>query len=164
MRKTFANLLHKEMTNNPNIYLITADLGYGMFDDIKRDFPDRFINCGAAEQLMVGLAIGLSYEGKIPVCYSITPFLLCRPYELLRTYVNHENIPVKLVGGGRGKEYAHDGFSHWADDQEDILGTLKNVVSYVPDDADKMLACFSTFMYDKRPSFLSLSKKILGKL
>ena len=76
MRKEFALMLHSEMAANENIYLLTGDLGYGLWDKIKIDYPDRFINFLSSEQLMLGAASGMALEGKIPVVYSITPFLL----------------------------------------------------------------------------------------
>ena len=121
MRRLFKELLYDEMKVNEKVYLVTADLGYKMFDRIKADFPDRFINCGSAEQLMVGIASGLAYEGKIPVCYSITPFLLCRPFEIIRNHINKDSLPVKLVGSGIDDDYSHDGFTHWAGDTDKIL-------------------------------------------
>jgi len=80
MRREFVNWIELQIENNPNIVLITADLGYGLFDNLKQKFPNNFINCGASEQLMIGLAVGLAYSNKIPFCYSITPFLLYRPF------------------------------------------------------------------------------------
>ena len=127
MRKQFAELLHTIMTENEKIILLTADLGYGMFDKIREDFPNRFYNVGASEQLMIGVAVGLTYTGKIPVCYSITPFLLYRPFEMIRNYVNHEKAPIKLIGGGRNKDYAHDGFTHHADDDTEVMSIFKNI-------------------------------------
>ena len=98
VRKTFVSLLYDEMSKSKDLVLITGDLGYNVFDTIRRDFPDRFFNPGAAEMLMVGMGIGMAMEGKIPICYSMTPFVLYRPFELIRTYIDHENIPVKLIG------------------------------------------------------------------
>lgn len=112
------------MQNNWSVYFITGDLGFGLADKIRDDFPDRFINVGAAEVTMLGVGIGLALDGKIPICYSITPFLLFRPYEGIRNYLHHEQIPVILVGSGRGKDYEHDGFSHWAEDDVDALRHL----------------------------------------
>jgi transketolase len=128
MRKQFAELLYTIMTENEKVILLTADLGYGLFDKIRRDFPDRFYNVGASEQLMIGVAVGLTYTGKIPVCYSITPFLLYRPFEMIRNYVNHEKAPIKLIGGGRNKDYAHDGFTHHAEDDTEIMSNFKNII------------------------------------
>ena len=75
MRKQFAEFLHNEMAVNENIYLLTGDLGYGLWDRIKIDYPDRFINFLSSEQLMLGAACGMAMEGKVPVVYSITPFV-----------------------------------------------------------------------------------------
>lgn len=149
------------MRVNPKIYVLTADLGFKMFDEIMHEYEhSRFKNVGAAEQLLVGAAIGLTYESMIPICYSITPFLLTRPYELLRTYVNHERPPVKLVGGGRDTEYLHDGFSHHATDDMKILSTLENIEVYRPNNLEELESQFKEFIYSPNPSFMSLSKKI----
>lgn len=127
MRKEFAIQLHKLMTDNSDVFFITGDLGYGLFDEIRKDFSGRFINTGAAEQTMMGVAVGLALEGKIPIVYSITPFLLFRPFETIRNYISHESIPVIMVGSGRDDDYGHDGFSHWAGDDE-ILKQLPNIM------------------------------------
>ncbi|MDO8657799.1 MAG: hypothetical protein Q7K55_03600, partial [Candidatus Levybacteria bacterium] len=105
MRGWFAYDLYNHMAKNENIWIITGDLGYKLFDYIRRDFPERFINTGAAEQAMIGIAIGLALDGKIPFVYSITTFLLYRPFETIRNYINYEKIPVKLIGSGRNKDY-----------------------------------------------------------
>ena len=75
MRREFAKNLHAAMKKDERIFLITADLGYGVLNDIRRDFPKRAINIGSSEMLMVGIAVGLAQSGFIPICYSITPFL-----------------------------------------------------------------------------------------
>jgi transketolase len=121
------------MKLDSKIYLITGDLGYGLLDAIRKDFPERFINVGAAEMLMIGTAIGLSYSGFKPVCYSITPFLLYRPFEMIRNYINYEKLDIKLVGGGRDKDYAHDGITHWACDDMTVMKCFPNIRSYKPD-------------------------------
>ena len=90
MRRDFAKKIYDLMNKDDRIYLITADLGYGVLNDIRRDFPNRSTNVGSCEFLMVGMAIGLEQSGYIPICYSITPFLLYRPFELLRNYLNNE--------------------------------------------------------------------------
>ena len=104
MRKECVEHLVNEMTANRDIIVVTADLGFGVLDPVKNDFPEQFYNVGAAEQLMIGVAVGLAEEGKIPVCYSMSSFILYRPFEFLRNYVNAEQIPVKLIGSGRDKD------------------------------------------------------------
>jgi transketolase len=160
MRRTFAKLIHEKMKNDDRIVVVTADLGYMMWDQIKTDFPERFFNCGSAEQLMISLAVGMTYEKKIPICYSITSFLLCRPFEMIRNYINHELSPVKLVGCGRNKEYKHDGFSHWANDENDILNFFCNLNYYKPKNNESLNFCFDEFLYNEKPSYMSLSKEL----
>ena len=70
MRKLFSELLHNEMSKDERTVLITGDLGYGLWDRIRIDYPDRFYNVGSAEQLMIGTACGFAMEGMKPICYS----------------------------------------------------------------------------------------------
>jgi len=158
MRKLYSELLYNEMKSNTNIIALTADLGFGILDNIRNDFSDRFYNVGAAEQLMIGAGIGLAEQKKIPICYSITPFLLYRPFEFLRNYVNYEKINVKLVGAGRNKDYSHDGISHWADDDELILGSLSNIKIYKPENEQSLRDTFLDFLYYDGPSYLNLKR------
>jgi transketolase len=136
--------------------LLTADLGYGILDKIRNDFPDRAINVGSSEMLMIGAAVGLANSGYIPVCYSITPFLLYRPFEMIRNYVNHESVPVKLVGSGRNKDYSHDGFTHWGEDDMTIMKSMTNITLMKPDSLTQEL--FDTFINSDKPSYLNLRR------
>jgi transketolase len=148
------------MKKDPNIWALTGDLGYIGFDKIREDFPDRFLNCGAAEQAMLDIACGLALEGKKPFCYSITPFLIYRPFETIRTYINHEKIPVRLVGSGRDKDYAHDGFSHDATDINFILSCFENIEKYFPDTTKDMEKMVELMILKDEPAFISLTKKV----
>ena len=157
MRRAFAQALHEQMKQNDNIFFLTGDLGYKVFDEIMEDFPSRAFSTGAAEQALLDIGVGLALEGKIPFCYTITPFFL-RGFETIRTYMNHENIPVHMVGSGRDKDYAHDGFSHDASDIKDFLTTMKNVTQYYPDSKDDIPAILATIINSRNPSFLSLKR------
>jgi transketolase C-terminal domain/subunit len=95
---------------------------------------------------MIGLCIGSAYQGKKPIAYSITPFLLYRPFELIRNYINKEKLNVKLIGSGRDKDYSHDGFSHWAeDDKRIVINSFPNIKPYWPEDniTDVLTDCFN---------------------
>lgn len=154
MRHQFVSCLIEEMRKNDKIFVITSDLGYGLFDNLKQEFPDRFVNVGSCEQLMIGMAVGMSYEGWIPICYSITPFAIYRPFEFIRNYLNHEMANVKIVGGGRNKDYHNLGFSHQAEDDMEIMKTFKNIQSFKPNDLSKDI--IKLFLYNGRPSYINL--------
>jgi transketolase len=134
MRKIFAQFLLNKMQDNKNILLLTGDLGYGLFDEIRASFPDQFYNFGSSELTMVTAACGMAKENKIPYVYSITPFILFRPFEAIRNYIDHERTPVKLIGGGRNKEYGYLGFSHWGEDDMKFMNNFENILSYKPND------------------------------
>lgn len=158
MRGWFAYELHKQMVNNPKIWLVTGDLGYGMFDKIKRDFPERFVNTGAAEQAMIGVSIGLAYGGLQPVVYSITPFLLYRPFETIRNYVDRESVPIILAGGGRDYDYGHDGFSHWSSEDKRVMSLFPKIISVWPDEKESIPDILQMALNNHQPFYINLKR------
>ena len=157
MRQHFAKLVHDEMLKNKNLYFLTGDLGMFVLDDLKKDFPSRFINVGAAEQAMLDIAVGLTYAGKNVICYSISPFILYRPFETIRTYINHDQLPIVLVGSGRDADYAHDGFSHFEGDAMGIMSNFENISCFwpTPEKLEQFVKKLLTFKY---PAYLNLQK------
>lgn len=164
MRKEFVYHLHKLMQENVDIWLITADLGFGLFDQIRMDYPDRFLNTGASEQAASDICVGLALGGKIPVMYSITPFLLYRCFETWRTYVNHEILHVILIGSGRDKDYEVDGFSHYAGDDwhlflgGDELAILDNFESSWPKDSKQAIERLNQAIESDKPWYINLKR------
>lgn len=158
MRYEFARLIYLKMKKNKKIWLVVGDLGYRMWDEIRKDFPDRFINVGASEQAMIGVAVGLALEGQIPIVYSITPFLLYRPFETIRNYLNHEKISVKLIGSGRDRDYAHDGISHWALEDKKVMAILDSVKSFWPESSEELPSLVSQMIKDKNPWYINLRR------
>ena len=158
LRRRFADEMYKAMKKNDKIFVVTGDLGYKILDQIKNDFPNRFINAGAAEQSLVGLCVGLALEGKIPIAFSITPFILYRPFETIRNYINHEKIPVILVGAGRNKDYLHDGFSHWSEEDKQVMKIFKNIKSVWPKTADDVSKIIPKILSSKKPYYINLTR------
>lgn len=155
-RGFFAGALYEEMKKDDSIYLLTGDLGYKMFDRIKKDFPKRFINCGASEQAMLGLAVGLALEGKKPFVYTITSFFL-RAAETISLYLDHENIPVRLVGAGRDDDYKDDGFSHYAMEAQKFIN-LAGLMEFFPKDKESVPDMVNKMVKLDNPSFISLRR------
>jgi len=157
MRREFAELIYKMMSEEPGIVIVTADLGYGMWDRIKSTFPDRFYNVGAAEIFGLSFCVGLSYMGYKPIFYSITPFALWRPAEVIRNYLNHEKAKVLIALSGRGKDYTHDGFSHDASDAKKFAGMFKNIRYLEPVDANEMISMMTAKPF-YAPAIISLKR------
>jgi transketolase len=160
IRGVFALELYKQMALNKNIVLLTGDLGYGIFDSHKEDFKDRYYNCGASEQAMIGIAVGLALSGKIPFCYSITPFLIYRPFETIKLYLEHERIAVKLIGSGVGEDYKEDGISHDAQHIHKLFYpfTDSSIQSYFPTKKEEIPDTLKDIINNDKPCFLGLRR------
>lgn len=156
MRRTFANELYKEMTLNPNIILLVGDLGYKMWDKVRDDYPKQFINCGASEQAMLDVAVGLALEGKIVFVYTITSFFM-RAAETIGLYLHGEQIPVKLVGSGRDQDYHIDGPSHDCTIAQDYLKSLKITCAY-PEFKEEIPELVNQMIINEAPLFISLKR------
>lgn len=157
-RGWFVYELYNQMLKNKNIWVITGDLGYKMFDFIERDFSDRFINVGASEQSMIGVAVGLALQNQMPFVYSITPFLIYRPFETIRNYLHHEKIPIRLIGSGRGKDYKHDGISHWAQEDKKLMLILKNIEARWPETKEEVSQLVKEMVKVNKPWYCNLQR------
>lgn len=153
-RGYFAGALQEAMREDEDIYILTGDLGFGMWDSLKEEFPNRFINCGASEAAMLGIAVGLAQEGKKPFVYTITSFFL-RAAETINIYLKHENAPVRLVGSGRDGDYAHDGFSHDATDAQYFLNDL---MTYYPEEKEQVPDMVKRMVGTDEACFISLRR------
>ena len=137
MRKSFINTLIQLAEHDSRIFLLTADLGYLIIEPFQKQFPDRFINVGVAEQNMVGIATGLAEAGLIPFIYSITPFAVLRPYEFIRNGPIYHHFPVRIIGIGEGFEYSHDGISHFAVEDVGVLRIQDGITIVAPADHEQ---------------------------
>lgn len=157
-RGWFVYELYNQMLKNNNIWVVVGDLGYKMFDFIRRDFSNRFINVGSAEQAMIGIAIGLALQNKIPFVYSITPFLIYRPFETLRNYLHHEKIAIRMVASGRNKDYRHDGISHWAQEDKKLMSILKNIEARWPQTNEEIPRLVREMVNIDKPWYINLRR------
>lgn len=124
MRKTWARLIHEEMKHDKDIVVITPDMGYGVLDKIRDDFPDRYFNVGIAEALATNVAVGMSLAGKKPWVYGIITFTLYKGLEQIRNYVVELNLPIKYALVGKDKTYAQLDRSHWATEDKEIAEAI----------------------------------------
>jgi len=132
MRRPFFKYLSELAKKDKDIIFLTGDLGYSYFEEFKDMLPKQFINCGAIEQSMIGIAAGLAIAGKKPYCYSTVPFLVYRALEQVRDDVCYQSLNVKLVGASVS---GFLGFSHnleGKENEEDLLKNLPNIKRYYP--------------------------------
>jgi transketolase len=142
MRRAFAETLYKLACDQEKLAFITGDLGFQVFDQFEKAFPQRYINVGVAEAQMVYVAAGMAAEGWRTVAYSIASFATARPFEQIRYCVAYPNLPVTLVGAGRGFTYATSGVSHHAVDDLALMTALPNMRVVIPGDPGEIEALF----------------------
>jgi transketolase len=158
MRRAFSETLFKLATENPRLAFITGDLGFQVFDQFEKAFPQRYINVGVAEAQMVYVAAGMACEGWSPIAYSIASFATARPFEQLRFCVAYPNLPVVLVGAGRGYTYGTSGVSHHAVDDLALMTALPNMRVVIPGDPGEIEQLLPQVMAAKCPAYFTVGR------
>ena len=102
----------KEAKTNKNLYLLTGDLGFGVFDEFSKEFPNQFVNVGVAEQNMTTIACGLALEKNKVFTYSIGNFSTLRCLEQIRNDICYHDVDVTVITVGAGFSYGQLGISH----------------------------------------------------
>jgi len=102
--------------------LIVGDIGYGVFDDFRKENPRKFFNLGICEQSMISFASGMALEGLKPWVYTITPFLIERPFEQIKLDIDQQNVNVNLIGFA---DYPTLGPSHAELDGEKLMKLMQ---------------------------------------
>ena len=123
-RDTFVNALLHAALHDPRILLITADLGFKVFDEFIEKCPNQFLNVGICEQAMIGIACGFALEGRKVFCYSIGNFPTLRCLEQIRNDACYHNLDITIVSVGVGFSYGQLGMSHFATEDLSIISSL----------------------------------------
>jgi transketolase len=168
MRDALIGNIYKEMQHNDRIFFLSADMGAPALDEVRREFGDRFINVGIAEQNLINVATGLALEGFVVYAYAIAGFLTMRAYEQIRTnlalFSQQKAVNVNLIGVGTGVSYDLSGPSHHCLEDISIIRTLPNIVLCSPADwvtAEKFVP-FS--INTKKPKYIRLDSKPLPQI
>ena len=139
MRNNFAEVLYEEGKKDNKICVVVADISpAGSIQKFRNEFPDRFINCGVAEQSMIGIAAGLALKGFRPFCYTIATFTLYRPFEMVRVDLCYQNLPVTIIGMGAGAIYSTLGGTHHTIEDVAVACALPNMTVIAPCDPSEM--------------------------
>ncbi len=165
MRRRFGKIITKLADENDDIFVIVADIGYRVFDEFRDKYPDRFINMGICEQSIISVASGMALEGLQPWVYTITPFLIERPFEQIKLDIDQQNVNVNLVGFS---DYPTLGPTHSELDAKKLMKLFNNIEAYFPSNGDETEQMILEAYEKKGPTFTSLksdpnlSKSITG--
>jgi len=154
-RKDIVDSLIPYAKRDKRIVLLVCDMGFGVTDNFKKEFPDRIFNMGMMEQGTVGIASGMAMTGLLPVVYSIVNFLVFRAIEQIRNDVVMQNLNVKFIATGVNNYFRFLGMSHCCDEDDKKIMQLINVRIFDPYetenvDFDNMVQEWIT---DKKPGY-----------
>lgn len=160
MRNTFSETLYECAKADPSIFIVVADISpAGSMAKFQTEYPERFINVGVAEQVMIGMAAGLALKGCQPFAYTIATFSLYRPFEMVRDDLGYQNLPVTVVGMGAGVIYSTLGGTHHTQEDIAIAGAIPNMQILAPCDP---LECIDATRHcatqKKGPVYLRIGK------
>jgi transketolase len=159
MRNAFAQELVRLAAEDPRIVMLSGDIGNKLFDEFRAAHPDRFFNCGVAEQNMMGVAAGMAMSGLRPIAYTITPFITSRCLEQIRTDVCYHDAPVTIVAVGAGLSYAGLGPTHHSCEDIAFLRSLPNMVVMCPGDQWEVRGAMRAAVRQDRPVYIRMGKK-----
>lgn len=158
MRTAFFRALGAAAKNDPRIYFITGDLGFGAIDELVSACPDQVINAGVAEQSMTGLAAGLALAGAKVFTYSIANFSTLRCLEQIRNDVAYHGADVTVVAVGGGLAYGALGYSHHAVEDLAIMRAIPGMMIAAPGDPLETERVVEQILEVGGPAYLRLGK------
>ena len=160
MRNTFAKTFLEAAQRDARLCVVVADISpAGAMDQFRKEFPERFINTGVAEQIMIGMCAGMSMRGLKPFAYTIATFALYRPFEFIRDDLCYQDLPVTVVGIGGGVTYSTLGGTHHAMEDVAIASAMPNMRVIAPCDPEETRAATQWCVaQEEGPVYLRLGK------
>ncbi|WP_406362184.1 transketolase [Streptomyces sp. NBC_00715] len=142
MRDRFAPVVSRLLDEDPRIAVVLAEIGADGFAEARRRHPDRVINVGIREQLLIGTGAGLALTGLRPVVHTFASFLVERPFEQVKLDLGHQDAGAVLVSAAASFDWPAGGFTHMAPGDVALLDTLDGWTVHVPghpDEAETLL-------------------------
>ncbi|WP_405534447.1 transketolase [Streptomyces sp. NBC_00075] len=142
MRDRFAPVLSQLLDEDPRIAVVLAEIGADGFTETRARHPDRVINVGIREQLLVAAGAGLALTGMRPVVHTFASFLVERPFEQVKLDLGHQDAGAVLVSAAASFDWPAGGFTHMSPGDLALLDTLDGWTVHVPghpDEAETLL-------------------------
>jgi transketolase len=162
VRNAFSDALVEAALADSRVLLLTGDHGYALFDAFRKQCPMQYINCGVAEQNMVGVAAGLAKGGFRPVVYGLAAFVPVRVLEQIKIDVCYEGLPVVFIGDGAGFVYSYLGSSHQSTEDIACARAITGLTVLSPADRFEFRAAFRLALEQGSPVYLRLGKADRG--
>ncbi len=160
IRKGFGRGLLSAGKINVNVVAACADLTEStQMSLFKKEFPERFVEVGVAEQNLVTVGSGMAAMGKIPFVSSYAAFSPGRNWEQIRTTICLNDRPVKIVGSHAGVSVGPDGATHQMLEDIALMRVLPNMVVIAPGDSLEAERATLAMASDQRPTYIRLARE-----
>ncbi|MEV5236817.1 transketolase C-terminal domain-containing protein [Streptomyces pseudogriseolus] len=166
MRDRFASVVTRLLDEDPRVAVVLAEVTADRFTEAFRRHPDRAVNVGIREQLLVGAASGMALAGLRPVVHTFASFLVERPFEQVKLDLGHQDAGAVLVSAGASFDWPTGGHTHMAPGDVALLDTLDGWTVHVPghpDEAETLLRHAVAAGDDKVYVRLSLQSNAEGR-
>ena len=137
MRDRFAPVVTRLLDEDPRVAVVLAEIGKDGFAEAMRKHPERVINVGIREQLLIGTGAGLALTGLRPVMHTFASFLVERPFEQVKLDLGHQDAGAVLVSAAASFDWPAGGFTHMAPGDVALLDTLDGWTVHVPGNPDE---------------------------
>ena len=155
-RSVMGGTIHELGQQHDNVWALAADTG-GALSAFRKDFPDRFVDVGIAEQNLAGIAAGLALEGNIPFISGMIPFMTMRACEQVRSEICYQDLPVRMIGTGGGLT-SGGGSTHNAMEDIAIMKAMVNMTVMSIGDPNMVKDILIQSMTYPHPMFIRLAQ------
>jgi transketolase len=160
MRQAFVDTMTRLIEQDPRTALVLADISAAAFEPVALKHPDRVLNVGIREQLMIGVAGGLALTGLRPVAHSYATFLIDRAYEQIKLDLAHQGVGAVLVSVGASYDGSTAGYTHMSPMDVQLIDTLPGWTVHVPGHPGEVAPLLSAATGHDDPVYLRLSTQV----
>lgn len=160
MRTAFIETLTEMARKDEQIVCVIGDTGFSVFEGFEKEFKERFVNVGIAEQNFVSFGAGLAAMGMKPYLYNVASFMTLRATEQILLDVCYQENPVVLIGVGGGHAYAVAGPTHHANQDIAIMCSFPNITVVCPGDPVEMKALMLQSADYHKPMYIRIGRSV----
>lgn len=164
VRDAFFNRIYEHIENGEDIVVVTSDLGAPSLDDLRKNYPERYVSVGIAEQNLLTVSAGLSLSGKKVIAYGLNPFPVTRAFDQMRTLMNELKIPFTLCGLNAGLCSAESGYTHMPVEDMGMARMLSGIKTINPSDETISRMAADMSVNDTLPVYIRFDKTIKGTI
>lgn len=162
VRDTFFTEIYNRVKQGEDIVITSSDIGAPSLDDFRKNYGNRFVNVGIAEQNLLAVSAGLQLSGKKVIAYGLNPFPVTRAFDQVRNVMASLQIPITLTALNAGSCSAEAGYTHMPVENMSVMRTLKNIQIINLSDNVMTRKLVDEILNNPKPRYIQFDKYIDG--